>query len=161
MTNPSNGVEAVLQLNASITGLAGEMGRARKRQEALSQNIWAFEITPIPFVADADGNALLDVPNLLGSRTGQAWAVHRIAITTADPTTWTQGTVTVAMNAPQGSPVAFFPSPSVETYGKGQVLLTANTKLVVSGAGLPVGQAMQFSMAGIQMSATVLADYLL
>ena len=152
------GVEIGAAIIASIDGLTAEMGHARRHRNELRQKVWALEIPQIPVPATGSGVGTVDFPTLLGPRTGQAWSIRRISTTG-----WTTGAVSVFLDDPNGTLVALFSAgPGVQTFGKGVLTVLAGSRLVVVGAvtGGGVTKA-AIAIAGVQMDAHLLADYLL
>lgn len=159
---PAAGFEVMARLSASLDGLAGEMKSGRERQDRLSQLISPLIVSKVavPYGGATPGNGVgnTDVPNILGPRTGQVWDVRQISTTG-----WTTGTMSVFLDAVDGSLVAqFTAAPAVLNFGKGQIIVPAGSRLVIVGAatGGAVAAA-AVSIRGIQMDAGVLADYLL
>jgi hypothetical protein len=142
----------------AMDGLTAQMKRGHDRALRLSQNIWPFDIPPTPIGPAGSGVGNLDVPNLFGPRTGQAWSVHQISTTG-----WTTGTIEVHRDNAQGALVAIFTAgPGVQTFGKGSLTLVGGTRLVFVGAVTGgTSTAAAVSIAGVQMAEDVLADYLL
>lgn len=156
------GFQVMAALSASLDGLAGEMRTDRDRRDRLSQLITPFSVPKIavPYGGATPGNGVgnADVPNLLGPRTGQVWDVHQISTTG-----WTTGAMSVFLDAVDGTLVAYFTSaPAVLNFGKGQLLVTAGSRLIAVGAVTGgATSAAAIAIRGVQMDAGVLADYLL
>lgn len=114
------GAEVVLSLTEKIDELNGWHKRIEK---ALHDR----EIAPVQVPLTA-GAGTLDAPALLAPVRGDMWSVRRLTL-------WgyTAGTVTVTLN---GLEPLFSGNPAMNTYGRGEVLLTASDKLVVTASGI-------------------------
>lgn len=156
------GFELMARLSASVDGLAGELKSDRDRRDRLSQLIQPFSIPSIavPYGGATPGNGVgnTDVPNMLGPRSGQVWDVHQISTTG-----WATGTMSVFLDAVNGTLVAqFSAAPAVLNFGKGQLLITAGSRLIIVGAAATGAvAAAAVALRGVQMDARMLGDYLL
>jgi hypothetical protein len=139
----------MLSLNASIQANTGELARSRKRQEALQNNLWILDMGNIPMP-----NPTLDIPNLLGPVTGQAWSIGRISIFG-----FTAGSVSVFIDSVNGNQVDLLSAAGSLKYGKGQLALTAGHRLVFSSTGL-TGTPI-INVFGVQMAESLLPEYLI
>lgn len=140
------------KLNLAVEDLAAEMRLASQRQLMLSQNIWALSL---PTLIMPGVTSVLDRGEQLGPRTGQVWDLRRISVSGM-----TTGTLNVRLDdTTSGEIIAQFTNAGVTTYGKGQATIVAGRRLVFQATG--TGTAATIYVAGIQLSASVFADYLL
>ena len=123
MASPGIDVEVTARLCASLDGIAQRLDRA----QAFRQRC-AAALTSVPFVGTvtlSSGAGTDDQPDKLTAKTGFIWSVRRI---TANG--WTAGSVTAYRNSSIGEPVMPFPTPAVNTIGRGELLLMPGDRIV-------------------------------
>ena len=120
---PGIDLEASIRLSASMDGMAAALNREsawRERQaRAITRVYFAGSITL------SGGAGTDDQPDKLQAKTGYIWGIRRL---TAQG--YTVGTVTAYRNSSVGEPLIPFPSAAVNTFGKGQILLMPNDRIV-------------------------------
>lgn len=123
MTNPGIDLEISARLCASLDGVAAAMDRQdawrRKIAQAVTRVYFAGSITL------SGGAGTDDQPDKLQAKTGYIWGIRRL---TAQG--YTVGTVTAYRNSTVGEPLIPFPAAAVNTFGKGQILLLPNDRIV-------------------------------
>lgn len=123
---------AGLELEAGIqiaAGLAQEMRADRDWKRRV-----AGALSQVPFAGSvtlSSGAGTLDQPDLFQAKTGFYWSVRRLTAVG-----WTSGAVTAYKNSTNGEPVAPYPSPSVFTFGRGELLLNPGDRLVFAATGI-------------------------
>lgn len=115
--------QLAVQLGAVADGLKREQEWRRRCSGALQRVTFA---TP-----QVTGNGTVDLKDTMGAKTGYIWDVKRLTVNG-----FTAGSVTAYKNSALGEPVAPYPAPAVFTYGKGQLLLGPDERLIFSGAGI-------------------------
>ena len=154
-------VYADIDLHAAVGGLAESvhgLDMAVRRQEAwrwrLAQNIAYIGL--IPWGSIAAASTTLDVPNIMGPRTGQAWDFHRITCTG-----FSAGAVNIYLDAATtGNEVLIFSAAAVTLVGKAQILVESGHRILAQSNSSFSGTAV-LSCSVTQVSQEYLADYLL
>ncbi len=77
------------------------------------------------------GAGVIDYPDTLKAKTGYYWSVRRLTLTG-----WTVGSVSVRLNDPNGELIASYPNPAVFTFGRGEMLLHPDDRLVITATGI-------------------------
>lgn len=114
-----------LEIIAGLLAESNELHRADQKWREERCDV----VYQTPIVGQlAAGSVTLDEATQLAPIPGYCWSVRRLTVTG-----FTAGSVTVYMNAIE--PVAPFPNPAVNTYGRGELLLQPKDRLVVVGAG--------------------------
>ena len=155
MTPPETGVgiAAFAGVSAALGNVADELAALRARQDRVAQEVHWFTIPPQAITLSA-GAGTLNVPTMLGPRTGRYWDVRRISCTG-----FTAGTVTVYLSQNGAEQVAVFSTAGILLNGKAQIFLGANDALYFSAASIT--GSVTVSIAGIEISAPCIGDYLL
>lgn len=147
------GVQLQVQLTAAVTSLAGELKRANDYQEQLAQNVQY--VSNIPLGTITASGVPLDLPTVMGPRTGQCWEVRRMTAAT-----FSGGTVSFYRDAVADSNLVMeFNTPGIVLLGGGQLILQPGERLVAEAGGL-AGVA-TLSIAVIQIGQPWLPAYLL
>lgn len=140
------------KLSLACDHLTNELAERREQELRLSQNIWPLYLGGQIM---SGTTSTLDQPTSYGPRTGQGWSIQRISCSGLTAGSWV-----VRMNDPVGGDLlAQFTAAGVQYFGKGAIFLTAGQRLTFNAAG--TGGAVTFAIAGVQMAADVIADYLL
>jgi hypothetical protein len=155
IASPEGGIslEVFAGMSASLGQLVAEAAWQREYKRNLIQEIHPFSV-PAQGITLTAGAGTLDQPNLLGPRTGRAWDVRRMSVTG-----FTAGTVTVCQTQANADVLAVFSSAGVLLNGKAQLLVNAGDRMIFVASGIT--GSVTVSIAGIDISATLLGDYLL
>ena len=146
-------LEAAASLSASLDGMTAELRKRDRYRQELTQKIRYIGNVPWPQITASA--TPLDVPVLMGPRTGWAWDVHRITCVT-----FTGGTVSVYLDGvADPNQVMIFTSAGVSLIGKAQILVEPGHRLIAQAASL-VGNA-TLSIAVTEIAQDMLSDYLL
>lgn len=154
---PGSGLtlEAAASLSASLDGTTEELRRGRKFRADLLQNIRYIGMIPLPQLTGSGTANAVDVPNLMGPRTGWAWDVHRFTCVT-----FTGGTVSFYLDGvADGNQVMVFTTAGVSLLGKAQVLVEPGHRLIAAAVNLTGNATMSLGVTEIAQS--YLGDYLL
>ena len=156
-------IDVAAQIFASLDGMTTELRRRNdvdKRQAELSRHVNIIpqitlgQITAN--VAQPNNQNALDVPNLMGPRTGYAWDVHRYTCSA-----FTGGTVSVYLDAiADGSQVMVFTAAGVSLVGKMQGYVPAGSRLIAAATGLS-GTAILAIGGIVEIDSAWVADYAL
>jgi len=139
MTQPDSGpgldFEILANLNASLSGLAAELRRSNDRADRLQEmarSAQYIDHIPLGQITVSGAAGVLDVPNLMGPRTGYFWDVHRYTCSA-----FTGGTVSVYNGGvADGQQVMVFTSAGVSLVGKAQGIVSPGNRLIAQAAGL-------------------------
>ena len=126
---PGLDLEVTARLCATLDGMTALMGR----EDAWRRRI-ANVITTVPFagsIALTGGAGTDDQPDKLAVKTGYIWSIRRI---TANG--WTAGSVTAYISSTAGEPIMPFPTPAVNTAGRGDLLLMPGDRIVWGATGI-------------------------
>lgn len=131
MTTISPGIdlEVSARLCASLDGVAAAMDR----EHAWRQKI-ALALCPVPFAGSvtlSGGAGTDDQPDKLQAKSGFIWSIRRLTITG-----FSAGSVTVFRNSASGEQLVPYPAAATNTFGKGEVKLLPNDRLVFSATGI-------------------------
>jgi hypothetical protein len=124
-------IQAQVSLTAAVGDLVTELRASRGRHRD------PVPLQQVPLACPqfaGGGSGGLDYPDNLKAKTGYYWAVRRLALTG-----WSAGSVIVYVNgtvAAPGEPVALCPVPAVLTYGRGELLLNPDDRLIVVATGI-------------------------
>ena len=123
-------VDLGAQLVASIEGMAARLDREERQRQRMAQAIRQVPITPPQITLNA-GAGTLDLPASLRVPTGYYWGVRRLTLSG-----FSAGTAVVYLNGAGGEPVAPFAQAGTFTFGKGQLLMHPDDRLVVVATGI-------------------------
>src|SRR5208337_1293443 len=121
-----------LELQAGLSLAIGNVEKMMDAQEAYRRKC-ALAIQQVPIVCPPiiTANGVADYPDTMKAKTGYYWSVRRLTLTG-----WSAGACTVYKNFNGGEPLAPFPVPAVYTFGRGEMLLNPDDRLVVVAAGI-------------------------
>jgi hypothetical protein len=151
-------LDVAARLSVSLDGMTAELRRRNdleQRQRELSRHITVIpQLTCGQLTSSAP--AVLDVPNLMGPRTGFAWDVHRFTCST-----FTSGTVSLYLDGvADGGQVMIFTAPGVVLSGKLQGFIPAGSRLVAQAVNL--SGTVTLALGGIvEIESAWVSDYVL
>jgi hypothetical protein len=117
----------------SLRAAAGALERDRDRQEQLTRHA-ANGFTQVEFggaITLTAGAGTLQDPGRFGCPQGYIWSIRRL--TTQG---FTAGTVIAYRDSIVGEPLMPFPVPSVNTFGKGEIILKRMSQIVWNATGI-------------------------
>jgi len=133
-------VDFSAQLLAGLNELSGKIGGLSSRldREATVRQRAAQSFRQVPIVKGINtaGSATTSHIEPHGPPQGYYWSIRRLTAYN-----YSAGTVTVFRDSPDGvngEPMIAFPSAGVYTFGKGEMLLSPQTNLIVTWSGLTV-----------------------
>jgi hypothetical protein len=153
----------MVRLTASMDAHTIELRRRNdleQRMRELSQHVSLIPQITLgqltASVAQPGNQNALDVPNLMGPRTGKAWDIHRYTCSA-----FTGGTVSIYLDAiADGGQVMVFTAAGVSLVGKNQGFVPAGSRLIAAATGL-VGTATLAIGGVVEIDRAWVADYLL
>lgn len=141
------------QLIASLETLSAAMARQERDRQRMAQAIRQVPLTA-PQMTLSAGAGTIDSPDTLKAKTGYYWSVRRLTLQG-----WTAGTVNVRRNDPNGEVLVPFPVPAANTFGRGEILLNPDDRLVVTATGIT--GLVQLNGAADAFEMWLLPDYLI
>lgn len=146
-------VEVDAAFSASVDTFAAQVRRRREYEQGLAQNVQY--VSNIPLGQITSSGVPLDMPNLMGPRTGQCWEIRRITAAT-----FTGGTVSFYRDSVADTNLVYeFTSAGIALLGGGQLILLPGERLVAQAASL-TGNA-TISIGVVQVAQPWLPAYLL
>ena len=127
--SPGIEVEASARLCASLDGVTAAVDRESSWRQRVAR-----AMTQVPFAGSVTlsaGAGSYDQPDQLQAKTGYIWGIRRITCQG-----FSAGSVTAYRNSASGEPVMPFPTPAVNTIGRGEILLMPGDRLVWSATGI-------------------------
>lgn len=121
-------LELTAQLCASIDGLTAQMRREEEFRQRSSQ---VLRQVPITAPQITSGSGTIDSPDLLKVKTGYYWSVRRLTFSG-----FTAGTCVVYRNNVLGEPLVPVQAAGVFTFGRGEMLLSPDDRLVVMATAI-------------------------
>ena len=147
-------------IHVSLGKIARNLPDPRSERRRKSNSVWSIRVDPVPIALTA-GAGVLDLPQFFSPSLGEFWDVHTISATG-----FTAGTVQAWINMPTISSAALqgalrvpFPAAGVNNFGKNQLHLRPQDRLVFVAAGI-TGSVL-VSMDATRVSEEYWADYLL
>lgn len=138
-------------LSLSIGGLSQQMAGEMQRRARINANIMPLSVDLVGVTA----SATVDLPNILGPRTGWYWDVHTVICQNISG-----GTVTGYFGNSAGVQDFQFSSAGQINWGKWQNYLGAGERFVLVGSSGLSGTA-AITLRGVQIAAPYLGDYLI
>lgn len=139
-------------LTASINGLSAQLEQERSNRQRECQALHLFTIPPQNITLTA-GAGTLDMPPLLGPRTGKFWDVKRVSVLG-----YTAGTVIAYLGAVGAEVLDAYQTADAYHYGKAHFMLGGGDRIVFSATGIT--GTVQVTLGGIELDADCLGAYL-
>jgi hypothetical protein len=121
-------LEITAQLCASLDSLTGQLEREEKRRQQMTQ---AVRQVPLVGPSITTSSGIIDSPDLLKVKTGYYWSVRRLTLSG-----FTAGTCVVYRNSVNGEPMVPVQAAGVFTFGRGEMLLSPDDRIVVAATGI-------------------------
>lgn len=149
-TTPNPVLDALAKIHLSLTAVDKKLTGEAARMAELNRAYLPLYIG----LTGVTTSQTVDLPNILGPRTGWYWDIHTIIGQGVSA-----GSITVYKNSANGEQWATFNSSGQVNWGKLQFLLTAGDRLVLVGsASLPATGA-AITVAGVQIAAPRFGRY--
>lgn len=126
-------MELDIDVGARLVALLEGQAERDQRRAALRTRI-AGAVLQVPLACpqfQGGGNGTMDYPDALKAKTGYYWSVRRLTLTG-----WSAGSATAYIDSTAGEPVAPYPAPAVLTFGRGELLLNPDSRLVIACTGI-------------------------